>query len=164
MRTAQTGDRDSYRALLDDIAQDVQSFLRRILRDEQDAEDACQDTLLALHRYRHTYDPARPFEPWLYAVARNVSRTHLERRRVRRRHEERPDVLPEQAVDLDHGFERRVRAGIASLSPEQREAVVLVKLDGHSVEEAAKRAGTTAGALKVRIHRAYKMLKRVLEA
>ncbi|MEO6025769.1 MAG: RNA polymerase sigma factor [Candidatus Binatia bacterium] len=164
MLAAQGGDRASYRELLDDLVPDLRAYLRRTMNDAEDGEDALQDTLLALHRYRHTYSPGRPFEPWLFAIARNVARDHLHKRRQRRDRERHPEILPEQAVDLDEGVERRLHEGIAALSPSQREAMMMVKLDGYSVEEAARQTGTSPGALKLRIHRAYLALKQLLES
>ena len=72
MARAQAGDGEAYRLLLDNVASDLRSFFRRRLRETQEVEDHVQETLMTLHRARHTYDPARPFEPWLYAIARNT--------------------------------------------------------------------------------------------
>src|SRR6266404_5971959 len=74
MECAQRGDREAYRALLTDIASPLLRFLRRRIADPHELEDVYQDTLMALHRARHTYDPSRPFEPWLFAIARHVAR------------------------------------------------------------------------------------------
>lgn len=101
MRSAQAGDREAYRALLDDIGPDVRAFLRRTLVDDDDADGAYHDTLLALHRYRHTFKPSRPFEPWLFAIARNVARNHRRQRSVPRSRDVQAAVPPKQATDLD---------------------------------------------------------------
>jgi DNA-directed RNA polymerase specialized sigma24 family protein len=109
-----------------------------------------------------TYEPSRPFEPWLFAIARRVvARRHGERT-VRDARERLVHVLPEVAVDGDGLAKLGLEQALSRLSPAQREALTLLKLDGLSIEAAAPRAGTTVGALKVRAHRAYRTLRRFL--
>jgi RNA polymerase sigma-70 factor (ECF subfamily) len=115
-----------------------------------------------LHRARHTYDPSRPLEPWLFAIARNVATDHARRRLNRMSWEVLVDSPPELPADPAGGIEQQLEQALGQLSPPQREAFEMLKLEGLSVEEAAARAGTTVGALKVRAHRAYKMLKAIL--
>src|SRR5690348_594207 len=64
MAAAQSGDADAYGQLLNEIGPSVMSFLRARVRDTDEAADLYQETFLALHRARHTYDPNRPLEPW----------------------------------------------------------------------------------------------------
>src|SRR5260221_2964891 len=68
MGRAQTGDRDAYRRLLIEITPYVRALAGRHHRDHADVEDTTQDVLLTVHVIRHTYDPARPFAPWLAAI------------------------------------------------------------------------------------------------
>jgi RNA polymerase sigma factor (sigma-70 family) len=84
MARAQAGDREAYRLLLEEIGPTVLGWLSRWLTDAEDLADVYQDTLVHLHRARHTYDPARAFEPWLFAIARNAAADHARRRRRRR--------------------------------------------------------------------------------
>src|SRR5205807_1855986 len=79
MECVQKGDREAYRARLDDVGPPLLAFLRRRVADPHEVEDIHQETLIALHRARHTYDPARPLEPWLFAIARNVAAEHNRR-------------------------------------------------------------------------------------
>src|SRR6266702_1549440 len=69
MARAQAGDRDAYRRLLEDVAPYLRSIAARHFRNSGDIEDAVQEVLLTVHAVRHTYDPARPFGPWLVAIA-----------------------------------------------------------------------------------------------
>ena len=142
MARAQAGDRDAYRSLLEEIGPIVLGWLRRWLTDAEDLADVYQDTLVHLHRARHTYDPTRAFEPWLFAIARNAAADHGRRRRRRRAWETAVDELPEVAME--------------------GEAFTMLKLEGLSVGDAAARAGVSPGALKVRAHRAYKALRALL--
>ena len=69
MARAQDGDRDAYRALLEEITPYLRSLAVRCFKDASDVEDAVQDVLLTVHAIRHAYDPGRPFGPWLLAIA-----------------------------------------------------------------------------------------------
>jgi RNA polymerase sigma-70 factor, ECF subfamily len=161
MALAQQGDVDGYRALLDDIGPALLGFLRQRIADPDEAEDAYQDTLMYLHRARHTYDPRRPIEPWLFAIARNVMTDHGRRRRVRAR-ETLLGSLPERGAESDRDMRPELERALAQLPAAQREALEMLKFEGLTVAEAAARAGTTTGALKVRAHRAYRALKALL--
>ena len=84
-RAAQRGDADAYGELLNEIGPVLMRFLRARVRDAQEAEDLYQETLMAIHRARHGYDAARPFEPWLFAIARHIVAAHAERHACARR-------------------------------------------------------------------------------
>ena len=161
MERAQCGDRDAYGALLTDLASPLLRFLRRWIADPHELEDVYQDTLMALHRARHTYDPSRPFEPWLFAIAHHVAVDHLRYRVVHMSREVLVEELPDSAVDLSLA-PPRLEEMLDRLPPAQREAFEMLQLEGMSVADAAERVGITTGALKVRAHRAYKALRALL--
>ena len=161
MERAQRGDRDAYGALLMDLTPSIASFLFERIVDPHEREDVVQDTLVALHRARHTYDPSRPFDPWLFSIARHVMVDHFRRRGVRTAREVLVDVLPERAGD-GNSDGAGLEEALARLPAAQREAFEMLKLEGLSVAAAAARAGTTTSALKVRAHRAYKALRVLL--
>ncbi len=162
MADAQRGNAEAYRALLDDIGPELMGFLRARVSDSQDLADLYQETFLALHRSRHTYEAPRPVEPWLFAIAAHVVARHLRRRRVRIGREVLVGVLPEEAM-AEGGYARlQLAQALDRLPPTHREAIELVKLEGLSTEAAAARVGTTPGALRVRAHRAYSALRRLL--
>lgn len=158
MARAQDGDEDAYRHLLESVAADLRSYFRRRVREAPEVEDLVQDTLMTVHRARHTYDPARPFEPWLYAIARNtlVDAFRRDRRRAER-HAADDDVLTVAAEPPSH--ESAVDGIFDGLPEGQREALEMVKIKGLSIEQAAARAGVSQGAMRVRIHRGYRALR-----
>jgi RNA polymerase sigma-70 factor (ECF subfamily) len=164
MKRVQDGDAEAYRALLDDIRPALLHLLRSWAADPDDLQDLVQDALMAFHRARHSYDPSRPLEPWLFAVTRHVALSHR-RRNVRRTSwqilVDDPPERPDNRA-AGPGPEPQLEGVLAHLSPGQREAFELLKLEGLSVEEAARRVGTTTGALKVRAHRAYQTIRRLL--
>src|SRR5918992_3194108 len=95
MVRAQDGDRQAYEDLLTRVSGLVRGFVRRRVGDAAWGDDVVQECLVALHRARHTYDPTRPFAPWMYAIAQNrlVDALRVQRRRLLR--ELRPDAAPE---------------------------------------------------------------------
>jgi RNA polymerase sigma-70 factor (ECF subfamily) len=159
---AQAGDREAYHAVLKDIGPLLLGWLRRWLADSADLADVYQDALVRLHRARHTYDPARPFEPWLFAIARHCAADHARHRR-QRAWEVLVDELPDAPAESDPDWHALADA-LRSLPRPQREVFSMLKLEGLSVGAAATRAGVTPGALKVRAHRTHKALKLLLGA
>ena len=162
MADVQRGDADAYGELLNEIGPVTMRFVRRRVRDADDAQDVYQEVFMALHRARHTYEPARPLEPWLFAIARRVVSDHRRKRLTRQAHEVLVDVPPDRSVEADGHLKPRLEQALRSLSTSQRQAIRLLRLDGLPTEDAALAAGTTPGALKVRAHRAYKLLRQLL--
>lgn len=163
------GDTRAFNRLYERLAPRVLSLLSALSGDRRLAEDLTQTTFLKIHRARDTYARGARVEPWVFAIAR---RTLLdERRRKKRKPEElsadgtmpepRHDHAPESSR-LDPEQERKLNARLADLPDPQREALVLLKVQGLSIAEAARIAGTTPGAMKLRAHRAYEALREAL--
>src|SRR6516162_8498658 len=159
MERWQQGDPEACRELLDSIGPSLTYFLRRRVADPHELEDVYQEVFMAIFQARHTFEPGRPFEPWLFAIARNIAVDYSRRRWTRAHWEELVAELPEQPQETSITAAPELSAVLAELPPDQREAFSMLKLDGLSVEAAAARAGVSVGALKVRAHRAYKSLK-----
>jgi RNA polymerase sigma-70 factor (ECF subfamily) len=166
MTLAQRGDKEAYASLLILATGAVKRMIRQKWGDVAWVDDAVQETLISLHRARHTFDPARPFLPWLYAIAQNraIDAARREHRVSSREHG--VDVLPEPApqaegsapdIDVD-----RVRAALASLPPRQRDVIAGMKFGDESVREVGARLGMSDSSVKVTAHRGYKTLRRLL--
>jgi RNA polymerase sigma-70 factor (ECF subfamily) len=162
MVAMQDGDADACRALLDDIGPSILAFIRRRIADRHEVEDVYQETFLAMFRARHTYDPSRPLEPWLFAIARNVAADHARRFWARANWQELVETPPEVAAEADVAPGPILEDALGKLPESQREAFTMLKLEGLTLEEAAERAGVSIGALKVRAHRAYKALRKII--
>src|SRR5947209_440698 len=117
---------------------------------------------MAIFEARHTYEPGRPFEPWLFAIARNIAVDFSRRRWARSHWEELVAELPERSADTSNEAAPDLDAVLAELPPDQREAFSMLKLDGLSLQAAAARAGVSVTALKVRAHRAYKAVRELI--
>lgn len=173
------GDAGAFRELHALVAPRLFGYLLHMARNRAVAEDLLQQTLLKVHRARAAYVRGADPLPWIYAIAH---RTFLdEARRAKRQiwkvsrdpDGEIPDIAAaitgQAQADADAAAPRHdpelARAAIAALEmlpPQQREAVVLTKLDGKSIAEAAEIAGTSPGAMKVRAHRGYVALRKAL--
>jgi RNA polymerase sigma-70 factor, ECF subfamily len=168
MAAAQDGDSAAYRRLLEEVTPYIRSLARRRHRDAGDVEEAVQDVLLTVHAIRHTYDPKRPFGPWLVAIAKRRIVDRLRRESRRRARETTLEAaretfampaanLPEETMDG-----RALRAAVERLPPGQRQAIKLLKLQELSLSEAAVASGMSVSALKAATHRAVRSLRRLL--
>ncbi len=158
MLASLAGDEAAYRMLLQGLTRHLRSYYARRL-DSAAAEDAVQETLIAIHTRRATYDPAQPFTAWVYAIARY--KLIDEYRRLKRR-----AAMPlDEAGDLfghdeaEEAIARRdVTKLLARLPPARAALVRDIKLDGASVAEVAEKTGMSESAVKVAVHRAVKSL------
>lgn len=161
MVAAQNGHGGAYRRLLGEISGWLHRYFQRRLP-QGDVEDAVQETLLAVHRRRHTYDPRYPLGPWLASIAKRKWIDQL-RSLGRRPTEELTDDL---AVD-DHEASVTSASVLASLldnlRPAQARIIMLVKIQGHSIEDASRETGLSASAVKMNIHRGLARLTALLE-
>lgn len=167
MAAAQRGDRRAYERVLADSVGLIRAVARRSGVPVDTLDDVVQETLLSVHRARHTYDPSRSYDAWLAAIASrravDVLRSHG-RRKLREVHDE---AALDQHADLDDAGSvheraeraRGLREAIAGLPPGQRQAVEQLGLKERSLAEAATRTGRSTGALKVNLHRALKALR-----
>ncbi|MDE1969482.1 MAG: sigma-70 family RNA polymerase sigma factor [Alphaproteobacteria bacterium] len=168
MARAQDGDADAYRRLLEEITPLLRSLSARRHRDPNDVEDAMQDILLTIHAVRQTYDPTRPFTPWLVTIAK---RRLVDRLRRQGRLRSRETVLTAEYetfsvrranIETEISDRHELDAALDGLSAGQRQAIRLLKLEELSLKEAAARTGMSITALKVASHRALKSLRKLL--
>lgn len=156
------GDEAAYHAFLKNLSTHLRGFLRvRLARLPDDVEDLVQETLLAVHNQRHTYDPGQPLTAWIHAIAR-YKLVDLLRRRAGR--EVLNDPLDEElevfaVSDTDAADARRDLGKLLEQLPDrQRLPIVHMKLEGLSVAEAARATGMSEAAVKVGVHRGLKAL------
>lgn len=160
MQGALAGDRAAYARLLAELGALLQRYFGRRLGDAAEAEDLVQETLLAVHSRRATYDPERPFTAWAYAIARYKLIDHLRRRRARPT-SPLDDNIHELFAPDDHEAAMAsadLERLLETLPEAQSRAIRDTKLQGLSSAEAAERAGIAEGAIKVRVHRGLKAL------
>ena len=173
MQRAQAGEHTAYAELLREITPLLRSEIRRRRRflPSQDVEDLVQDVLLSLHVVRATYDPARPFLPWLMAITHNRVVDGI-RRQIRRGANEVAVGEPPETFACDatnspveaYGDPEALRLALQRLPQGQRTAIEMVKLREMSLKEASTASGMSVAALKVAVHRGIGALRKALHA
>ncbi len=171
MRAAQAGDADAYVALLTDVTPRIRRVVerRRGFAGPEAVEDLVQDILLSLHTVRATYDPDRPFMPWLLAIlrhrlvdgARRYARSAAREQFVEDMDVTFADTTANSSPDAFRERDRLQQA-IRTLPAGQRQAIELLKVQELSLKEASAVSGVSVGALKVATHRAVAALRKVL--
>lgn len=162
MALAQRGDASAYRAVLVACQRWLQRYFAGRIMPAQ-VDDLVQDTLASLHAKRASYDPQRPFLPWLAAIARYRWVDQL-RRTYRNREDELPDSLVGE--DGEESIAARISLDrlLGHLPERQAHVIRLVKIDGHSISEAALRSGQSEPLVKVNIHRGLRKLAALIES
>lgn len=156
------GEEPAYHAFLQELSAHLRAFLRRrLVRLPDEVEDLVQESLLAIHNQRHTYDAGQPLTAWVHAIAK-YKLVDLLRRRARR------DLLTDpfddelslaSAAETEAADARRDLGKLLEQLPErQRLPIVHMKLEGLSVAEAARLTGMSEAAVKVGVHRGLKAL------
>jgi RNA polymerase sigma-70 factor (ECF subfamily) len=161
MEMALQGDETAYSTLLHTIAQKLTKKLAYKLS-EQDKEEVVQETLISIHKARHTYDTSRPLWPWVMAIANFRLNDHF-RRHYKSKTEELPDQLVAKDVTEDMLEREDVRKEIASLPQKQRRIIEMMYYEDKSVRVVAETIGMKESAVKVAAHRVYKRLREVLK-
>ena len=161
------GDNATYHVFLKELSAHLRAFLRgRLSRLPDEVEDLVQETLLAIHNQRHTYDAGQPLTAWIHAIAR-YKLIDLLRRRAGRDAlndplDDEPDVLA--AADIEAADARRDLAKLLARLPDgQRLPIVHMKLEGLSVVEVARITGMSESAVKVGVHRGLKALAAMIQ-
>jgi RNA polymerase sigma-70 factor (ECF subfamily) len=166
MISALAGDEAAYRRLLTEIAERLRAyFARRLGRENADVEDLVQETLLAVHQRRFTYEVSRPLTAWLHAIARYKLVDHLRKNKIR------ASIPIEDADEL--GFEIEapqpsadrvdVEQLLGELPARTGDYIRAVKIDGRSIAEVSSGHGVSQSAVKVAIHRGLKLLSHRLK-
>jgi len=161
MVAAQNGHGGAYQRLLSEISEWLRRYFQRRLP-YGDVDDAVQETLLAVHRRRHTYDPRYPLGPWLAAIAKRKWVDQL--RSLGRRPTE---ALSDDLSVGDHEMSVMSASVLGNLldrlRPAQAQAITLVKLQGYSIEEASRETGLSVSAVKMNTHRGLARLAAFIE-
>jgi RNA polymerase sigma-70 factor (ECF subfamily) len=151
----------------------VRAFLARLCADLALADDLTQDAFLRIYRARGTFAAGAASLPWMLAIARNAFRDHVRHERVRRAYQatsaERSDHRhPQRDSGGDRTLIARQMLGFAqqalmALPVRQREAFVLMRFEGLSLDEAAQVLGATRAAVKILLHRACAAIREAIE-
>ena len=168
MVRAQAGSESDYQQLLSELANVIHAYLRKRLGNQYFIEDCVQESLLAIHRARHTYDPKRPFRPWFFTIVRHKMIDYLRHkkscRKIIEHHQQEEDIRNQGPKPnfLEDGLDNDTL--LNTLPMQYKEVLTLTKLLGFTGAETAKQLGISENAVKVRVHRAINKLRQIIEA
>lgn len=160
------GDLAAFDAIYHQLSPKLFGYLLRLTRQREQAEDLVQITFSKIHRARESYLKGAPLLPWVLAIAR---RSFFD---ARRRTKVRPEYLsPDGAVpeppppeqELGNDVVESLERAMQNLPEAYAEAIQLTKITGLSIAEAAEVLGSSKTAVKLRVHRGYKILRKNLE-
>lgn len=165
------GDDSAFAELFRGLSPRLRAFLQRLSGRADVAADLVQETFLRIHRARGSFARGRPALPWAYAIARNCYLDHA-RAQSRSRQSDDEAALEAVATGPETNAEEEVSAQqsaalvertLARMTPARREAFVLLRYEGLSVQAAAEILGISEGAVKVRAFHAYELLRAALD-
>ncbi len=161
MALSQQGDKQAYAALLESCQRWLRGYYSRRIAPSS-LDDLVQETLIALHTKRASWDPARPFLPWLAAIARYRWVDHLRKLYRAGEHELHEELI---GTDDEPAIAARISLDrLLGLLPDpQARAIALVKIEGLSIAEASQATGQSESLIKVNIHRGLKKMAHMIE-
>ena len=168
MRQSQNGDKQAYAELLRETARLLRPYLAHRLSFDSEVEDVLQETLISIHKARHTYDGQRPYKPWVYAIAKFRLQDYLRKHYADQLRSatdiaELENILHDDVTESGISYES-ISGEVEKLLPEKQATILqLLHRDGYTAKEAAQKLGMTESAVKVAAHRAYKVLRENLE-
>lgn len=143
----------------------LHTFARSLCRDGVRADDLVQEALMRAFNNIQRFKPGTNLKAWLFTIVRNEHYSQLRRSKFEAQGMD-IELLPEPSVPPDHDGKLELRdlnRALASLSPGQRTALILVSVSGFSYEEAAEICGCAVGTIKSRVARARETLLELLE-
>ncbi|MAZ76888.1 MAG: RNA polymerase subunit sigma-24 [Micavibrio sp.] len=166
-KAAQSGDKKAYRQLLSDILPYIRNILMPSLANADAADDITQEVLISVHKSLNTYNPDKPFRPWLSAII-NFRRTDYLRKYYSKRDDQKtsldnPDYISQNVTNDTYAGELRdIEGALAEIPEKQRTIFKLIKIEGYTAEEVANKMDMNVSAVKVSAHRTTKRLKGAL--
>lgn len=133
-------------------------FARRLTRAGLDVEDLVQETLIAIHTRRMSYDRTRPLTPWVYAIARHKLVDLFRKSRTSVALQDVESELVAAGATDDGLAAIDIERLLETLSPKQANTIRDTKLHGLSITESAELRGMSEGDVKVSVHRGLKAL------
>jgi RNA polymerase sigma-70 factor (ECF subfamily) len=162
MSAAQDGVEKAYEQLLTEVAAAIEQYLRARFGPVDFVDDILQECLLSLHKGRHTYDKRRPFRAWLFAIVRHRSVDCLRRRGKDTGGAPSAEAdVPTQAAAVATIIDASLI--LSQLTEEHRTIIVLTKYFGYSAQEVSEQLGISVAAVRVRLHRALRHTRRLID-
>lgn len=172
MERYQEGDAEAFKSLFERYEGLLYNFFLRRLGNPADCEDLYQKTFMKLHQARESYEPGRPFRPWLFTIAYNLFRDELRRKGTWHKsayEETEPEAgVQKQESEAEKAAHKRelatrVREAVNRLPEMQRQVVLMSKFEGLSLADISRVTGQTENAVKQMAHRAFLNLREMLQ-
>lgn len=161
------GDTHAYQVFLEQLSGYLRSFLvKRLSGFPDEVEDIVQESLLAIHSKRRTYDRSQPIGAWVFAIARYKLVDFFRRREIQ---ESLNEPLGDEydfflSTNMDAAEANRDIMKLLELLPERlRIPIICTKLDGFSIEETMRLTGMSESAIKIGVHRGLKALSKAIQ-
>lgn len=169
MKLVQDGDFSTAAEIFDRYSGRIYNFAYRFLKNSEAAEDATQEVFVKMMKYAKQFHGDAKLSTWLFSITANLCRDYLRKADNKNKEGEEtllslpanPSYSPERNLEMRQN-EERVQKALQSLTPEQREAILLSRYQGLSYAEIAQIAGCSEGAVKTRVFRAMETLKKLL--
>lgn len=165
---SQSGDQKSYAKLLTEIAPYIKFRVIARLANPDWADDIVQDVLISVHKSLGTYAPDRPFKPWLNAIIQfrktDYLRSYYKKKETREHVQENSNIFDENVTfQADYGELKDIQQAIDTLPDKHKKIFMMMKIEGYSAKEVAKKMDMTVSAVKVSAHRTAGKLREILE-
>jgi RNA polymerase sigma-70 factor (ECF subfamily) len=156
-----SGDIEAFETLFRQLQAEVYGWIIRIVRDPGIAEDLIVETFWRIYRSHARFDPSKDPAPWARRIATNVALDYLKHRRPET---ELPAELPASSSDpaLARELQDQIQRAFLRLPPKLQITAMLALVEERSYEEIAEALGTTTGAVKIRMFRAIRILRKQL--
>jgi RNA polymerase sigma-70 factor (ECF subfamily) len=164
-RQAQTGEANAYKTLLKNLIPHIRKLIISDIRHPH-TDDVIQEILVSVHKALHTYNPDRPFLPWVNAIIQFRKTDYLRQFYAQKQNMgvslDDPDTPDYLVMTQAHGSTKDIEQALHSLPAGQQKVVELMKIKGYSAEEVSHKTGMSISAVKVSAHRALQKLKEKL--
>lgn len=167
MKLSLSGDKNAYAELLRESSRFLRPFLAKRLASASEVDDVLQETLISIHKARHTYDGNRPYKPWAYAISTFRLQDYFRAHYADQLHHavdlsEMENNLQDPVTKSDFTYES-ISGEVQKLPVKQADILRMLHQEGYTAKEVAEKIGMTESAVKVSAHRAYKVLRKKLE-
>lgn len=165
---AQKGDKRAYNRLLQGLTPFIRNYLSPRLANADWVDDVTQNVLISVHKALKTYDPDRPFIPWLMSIIHFRRMDFLRKYYRRQRHNhtslDHPEFIHSHVTDPAHAGEYKdIEAALETIPKKQRMIFRLIKIEGYKAREVAEQTGMSVSAVKVWAHRTMKKIRKKLK-
>lgn len=162
LKQSQQGNKNSYKQFLTEVQPFVKAVIYSKIRNQSIIDDILQETLLAIHKSLHTYDPARNAKSWISVIAKNKALDYLKSNQHKLSQAE--DITNLNVATVENNTSQYdIGKAMQQVSTKQQEIIVKMKVEGKTAKQTALELEMTESAVKTAAHRAYKLIKEFLE-